>query len=122
MKVGIYAGSFNPWHLGYYNILQKAEKIFDRVIIVRACNPLKKNELISLPKILVTRPIMEHDGLLTDLIKSLPFDNITLIRGLRNSIDLQHEINQYNVINGYQIITPQFLLKKKSIYTILFPL
>lgn len=95
MKVGVYAGSFNPFHLGHYNILEKAEKIFDKVIIVRAFNPLKKNEIVPLPTQLNTRPVMEHDGLLTDLIKTIPFDNITLIRGLRNSVDLQHELNQY---------------------------
>lgn len=95
MKVAVYAGSFNPFHKGHYNILEKAEKIFDKVIIVRAYNPLKQNEMIPLPSHLNTRPVMEFDGLLTDLIKTLPFDNVTLIRGLRNSVDLQHELNQY---------------------------
>jgi pantetheine-phosphate adenylyltransferase len=95
LKIGLYCGTFSPFHQGHYNILQKAEKIFDKVIIVRAFNPLKKNEMVPLPNYLKTRPVMEYDGLLTDLIKSLPFDNVTLIRGLRNSIDLQHEINQF---------------------------
>lgn len=34
-KIGVYAGSFNPFHLGHYNILTKAEKIFDNIIIAR---------------------------------------------------------------------------------------
>lgn len=95
MKVGLYAGSFNPFHRGHYNILEKAEKIFGKVIIVRAVNPLKQNEILPIPDALKDKPVMEYGGLLTDLIKELPFDNITLIRGLRNSIDLQHEINQF---------------------------
>ena len=41
MRLGIYAGSFNPFHKGHYNILCKAEKIFDRVIIARGINPDK---------------------------------------------------------------------------------
>ncbi len=95
MKVGIYAGSFNPFHRGHYNILEKAEKIFDKVIIARGINPEKKNEIVSMPKILESRAIINYNGLLTDFIKSLPYDNVTIIRGLRNSVDLQYELNQY---------------------------
>lgn len=96
MKVAVYAGSFNPFHRGHYNILQKAEKIFDKVIIARGINPEKKNEFVwSIPKILKSRTIMSYNGLLTDFIKTLPYDNVTIIRGLRNSVDLQYELNQY---------------------------
>ena len=96
MKVAVYAGSFNPFHRGHYNILQKAEKIFDKVIIARGVNPDKKNEFVwSMPKILESRTIMSYNGLLTDFIKTLPYDNVTIIRGLRNSVDLQYELNQY---------------------------
>lgn len=96
MKVAVYAGSFNPFHRGHYNILQKAEKIFDKVIIARGVNPEKKNEFVwSIPKILESRAIMNYYGLLTDFIKTLPYDNVTIIRGLRNSVDLQYELNQY---------------------------
>ena len=49
MKVGVYAGSFNPFHRGHYDILVKAEKIFDKVIVARGINPEKTNELLPLP-------------------------------------------------------------------------
>jgi pantetheine-phosphate adenylyltransferase len=95
MKIGVYAGSFNPFHRGHYNILQKAEKIFDKVIIARGINPEKNNDLVPFPKILESRAFMNYNGLLTDFIKTLPYDNVTIIRGLRNSVDLQYELNQY---------------------------
>jgi pantetheine-phosphate adenylyltransferase len=98
LKVGVYCGTFSPFHRGHYNILLKAEKIFDKVIVVRGVNPLKSNALVALPSELNNREIIEHNGLITDLIKTLPYENITLIRGLRNSIDLQHEINQYRYL------------------------
>ena len=98
LKIGLYAGSFNPFHKGHYNILQKAEKIFDKVIIARGYNPEKKNELVSLPNIIMDRTVMAYNGLLTDFIKTLPYTNITLIRGLRNSVDLQYEMNQYRYL------------------------
>lgn len=98
MKVAIYPGSFNPFHRGHYNILQKAEKIFDKVIIARGYNPEKKNEIIALPNAIMDRTIMNYTGLLTDFIKALPYDNVTVIRGLRNSVDLQYEMNQYRYL------------------------
>jgi pantetheine-phosphate adenylyltransferase len=104
MKIGVYAGSFNPFHKGHYNILQKAEKIFDKVIIARGYNPEKNNEIVSMPPILTDRTVMHYNGLLTDFIKGLPFDNVTLIRGLRNSVDLQYELNQYRY---FQDLMPQ---------------
>ena len=98
MKVAVYAGSFNPFHKGHYNILQKAEKIFDKVIIARGYNPEKKNDLVALPNIIMNRAVMQYSGLLTDFIQTLPVENITLIRGLRNSVDLQYEMNQYRYL------------------------
>ena len=95
MKIGVYAGSFNPFHKGHYNILCKAEKIFDKVIIARGINPEKNNVLVPLPKILDDRPVLSYNGLLTDFMTSLEEENVTLIRGLRNSVDLQFEMNQY---------------------------
>jgi len=40
--IGVFCGSFNPFHKGHYNVLQKAEKIFDKVIIAFGKNPDKK--------------------------------------------------------------------------------
>ena len=96
-SIGIYPGSFNPFHLGHYDILLKAEAIFDRVIIARGINPEKGKPTYELPKKLEDRPIMEYTGLLTDLIKSLEYD-VTVIRGLRNATDLQYEITQYRFL------------------------
>ena len=43
-SIAVYAGSFNPFHRGHYNILIKAEQIFDKVIIARGINPEKNNK------------------------------------------------------------------------------
>lgn len=100
-KIGIYAGSFNPFHKGHYDILQKAEKIFDKVIIARGINPEKNNEILPLPEILKYRQIENYNGLLTDFIDKLDY-NTTLIRGLRNATDLQYEITQYRFLQEFK--------------------
>ncbi len=96
-NIAVYAGSFNPFQQGHYNILQKAERIFDKVIIARGINPEKNNELVELPDVIKDRQIMSYDGLLTDFINTLGHE-VTLIRGLRNSTDLQYELTQYRFL------------------------
>ena len=97
MKVCVYPGSFNPYHVGHENVRQKALKIFDKVILARGINPEKPVPTYPLPKSLVVVELMEYQGLLTDFIKSLKskYDNITVVRGLRNAVDLEYEKNQY---------------------------
>jgi cytidyltransferase-like protein len=41
VKTGVFAGSFNPPHVGHLNIIQKAEKIFDNIVVLQAWNPAK---------------------------------------------------------------------------------
>jgi len=96
-KIGVFAGSFNPFHKGHYNVLQKAELIFDKVIIAFGKNPAKEGRNWPLPKTITNRQICEYDSLLTDFLDTLKYD-VTVIRGLRNSTDFQYEQNQYRYI------------------------
>lgn len=93
-KIGVFAGSFNPFHKGHYNILQKAEKIFDKVIIAFGQNPEKTARVFPVPYTIQNRQIEHYHSLLTDFIAQLPYD-VTVIRGLRNSTDFHYEQNQY---------------------------
>jgi len=92
-KIGVYPGSFNPFHKGHFDILIKAEQVFDKVIIARGINPNKNNEFCELPNCINNRQVDYYDGLLSDYLYSKNYDT-TLIRGLRNSEDLQYEITQ----------------------------
>jgi len=96
-KIAVFAGSFNPFHLGHYNVLQKAENIFDKVIVAFGKNPEKQIQGYKVPTTLKNRQIEQYEGLLTDFIETLKHD-VTVIRGLRNSTDFQYEQNQYRYI------------------------
>ncbi len=107
-RIAVFPGSFNPFHKGHYNILQKAEKIFDKVIIAFGNNPDKGKSAPVRPKTIKNRQICEYNGLLTDFINSLKYE-VVVIRGLRNSTDFQYEQNQYRYIQelkpGIKIIS-----------------
>jgi pantetheine-phosphate adenylyltransferase len=96
-QIAVYPGSFNPFHKGHYNILQKAEAIFDKVIIAKGANPGKEESTFEIPTILSNRQTAGYAGLLTDYVNGLGYP-VTIIRGLRNSTDLQYELNQYRYL------------------------
>ena len=96
VNVGLYVGSFNPFHLGHLNIINKAEKIFDKVVILLAQNEGKETNPFKIPDCLKYKQVdILKDPLTTDYIKNNITDNvkITLVRGLRNSVDLLNEQN-----------------------------
>lgn len=93
-NIGVYAGSFNPFHKGHFNILQKAEQIFDKVIIAFGKNPDKNEKQWEIPEIIKNRQLDNYEGLVTDYIDGLGYE-VTLIRGLRNIDDFHYEEKQY---------------------------
>lgn len=96
-NIAVFAGSFNPFHKGHYNVLQKAERLFDKVIIAFGKNLDKEQRTWGIPKTISNRQQAEYNGLVTDYVESLGYE-VTVVRGLRNSTDFQYEQNQYRYI------------------------
>lgn len=117
IRIGVYAGSFNPFHIGHYDVLKKAENIFDKVIVAFGVNPDKEKSVIEIPKSLDFNEKIEYTGLITDLLDEVGNDNceVSLVRGIRNGDDLNYESNQIAYINDIRPNTSviMFLSDKK---------
>lgn len=90
-KIGVYVGSFNPFHTGHIHILEKAEKVFDKVIVVQAVNPEKIDSIEYLPKIrreLVRIEDLVFIGSILNDLNSKFNHSMTLVRGIRTGTDL----------------------------------
>ncbi len=96
-KIGVYVGSFDPFHKGHYSVLKKSEMLFDKVIIAVGINPRKEGQeevnrrLHDLKRCLPYHQIESFEGFFTDFLKDLGYDS-TVIRGIRNTSDLNAEI------------------------------
>ena len=102
MKIGFYAGSFDPFTTGHLHIVKTASKIFDKVIIGIGVNPKKTRRydrakmLEAIDKLLKEEGIknfdvIAFDGLTADVASDYGAD--FLIRGVRNGIDYDFEEN-----------------------------
>lgn len=99
-KIALYAGSFDPFHTGHLNIVEKAERLFDKVIIAVGINPDKDSigQEERLARVRATLPfheVISFSGLLTHLTHEIEeYADATLVRGLRDGYDLEYELNQ----------------------------
>ena len=97
-KIGIYPGAFSPFHKGHLNIVNKAESVFDKVVIAKGINREKGKMDYQTPKSLINE-IVEYDGLVTDLFYGVKNVKKFMIRGLRNEHDMNYEENLRRTIH-----------------------
>jgi cytidyltransferase-like protein len=73
VKVGLYAGSFDPVHLGHVALITTASEKFDRFVVVVAANPQKRTGMFSVPeRVQMLEEACRHLGNVTDVVKGLP--------------------------------------------------
>lgn len=121
MKIAIYPGSFDPITNGHLDILNRAMKMFDKVIVLVAVNPNKKSrfsveERIAMIKEAVDNPNVEVDsyqGLTVEYAKQHGAKH--LIRGLRAVTDFEYEF-QLATANDFvdNSIDTVFLMSKND--------
>ena len=94
----LYAGSFDPMTLGHLDIIRRAAKIFDEVVIGVTVNLEKKTMFTFDERMEMIREVIEDmpnvtvdkcDGLLANFVKTNGFN--VVVRGLRNSDDFNDE-------------------------------
>ena len=107
MKKAIYAGSFDPVTLGHMDIIERAAKLFDVLVVAVLENPNKKSlftvaerkyHLELATKHIENVEVASFQGLFVDFAKEVGAD--VAVRGLRNTLDFSAEY-------------PMFLLNRK---------
>ncbi len=105
MQIAIYPGSFDPVTSGHLNIIRRAAKIFDKLIVCVMVNA-GKNPMFSLDERveLIRRVTKELDNVEVDCSSELLADyarkkgSCVIVKGLRASSDFENEF-QMALIN-----------------------
>ena len=99
MKTAIYPGSFDPVTNGHLDIIRRASKMFDKLVVVVLINPMKaysftiperceflRETTADIPNV----EIASYDGLLADYF-NLRSDVDVIVKGLRATSDFEYE-------------------------------
>lgn len=98
MKTAIYPGSFDPIHNGHLDVVERAAKLWDRIVVAVAYNeaksglftPSERVELIqSATSHLESVEVVSFEGLLVDFVDKRGAD--VVVRGLRAISDFEYE-------------------------------
>jgi len=96
----IYPGSFDPWTLGHTDVLERALRVFPKVVVALGVHPTRQplfsadERLELLRQVCAPYPgavVGSFDGLLVDYARSV--GATTIVRGLRSGTDFDYEIN-----------------------------
>ena len=98
MNIAVYPGSFDPTTNGHLDVIERAAKIVDKLIVGVLINPSKHGlfsveervaQLKELTKALPNVEVRSFSGLLVDFARSV--DARIVIRGLRAVTDFEYE-------------------------------
>jgi pantetheine-phosphate adenylyltransferase len=99
MKTAIYPGTFDPVTNGHIDILERALKLFDKVIITIARNTEKNPLFTEEERITLLRQVTKRfknvevdsfEGLLVEYVQKR--SAISVVRGLRAMTDFEYEL------------------------------
>ena len=112
MKIAVFPGSFDPVTLGHMNIIERASRLFDQVIVCAVNNGEKKSPMFTPEQrlALLEASVAELEnveaamstGLLTDFARAR--GAATLIRGTRCGSNFDEE---YAMAQIYHTLCPQ---------------
>ncbi|MGH2398968.1 MAG: pantetheine-phosphate adenylyltransferase [bacterium] len=101
MTLAIYPGSFDPVHQGHLDVLDRAARVFTRVIVAVARNSEKEGLFTPAERIEMLQSAVSHlrnvevdafDGLTVEYARKR--GATVLVKGLRAVVDFEYELKQ----------------------------
>ena len=99
MRIGIYPGSFDPVTLGHFDIIERASRMVDKLIIGVLVNGAKSPMFTTEERVELIKKVTKdmpnvvveaNDGLLVDFAEAKGAN--VIIRGLRAVTDFEYEL------------------------------
>ena len=110
MKVAIYPGTFNPITNGHTDLVERASRLFDHIVVAIGTNRQKSVALSTEQRVDLARIVLGHldnvevcafDSLLTEFVKQRGANII--LRGLRTVADFEYE---FQLVGMNRVLEP----------------
>lgn len=106
-KIAVYPGSFDPITYGHLDIINRALRVFDNIVVAVACNS-SKNSLFTINERidLIQQVMAGNDRVKVDSFQGLLVDYVlsqgstVIIRGLRAVSDFEYEFQLAQINRG----------------------
>ena len=103
MSIAVYPGSFDPITNGHLDVVRRAARVFDHVVVAVLANPRKQPLLTAAQRVAVIEQAVASDAGLAGRVSVQTFDGLTvdfchrvgaasLVRGLRAIADFETEM------------------------------
>lgn len=111
MNIVVYPGTFDPITNGHTDLVERASRMFDRIILAVASNPKKKPMLNLQQRVELAQKVLAH----LDNVEVVGFDNLLaefvrqqnaniILRGLRAVSDFEYE---FQLANMNRVLAPE---------------
>ncbi|OFE13193.1 pantetheine-phosphate adenylyltransferase [Pseudohongiella acticola] len=98
MKTAVYPGTFNPITNGHIDLVERASRLFDKVIVAIGVNKQKTTSLSTEKRVALARKVLAH----VDNVEVVAFETLliefvrergasVILRGLRTVADFEYE-------------------------------
>lgn len=107
MKTAVISGTFDPITVGHLDVIERASKLFDKVVIAVSANTEKKCVLPDEMRLEAVRASVNHisnasveacEGLLAEFCKK--YDNPVIVRGARTGSEFDYERSLFVINKG----------------------
>ena len=111
MKLAIYPGTFNPITNGHTDLVERASRLFDHIVVAIGTNRQKTVALTTEQRVELASEVLSHisnvevcafDTLLTEFVKQRGANII--LRGLRTVADFEYE---FQLVGMNRVLEPE---------------
>ena len=111
MKIAVYPGTFNPITNGHTDLVERAARLFDKIIVAVGTNRQKSETMQVDQRVELAEEVLGHlenvevtsfDSLLTEYVKSCGANII--LRGLRTVADFEYE---FQLVGMNRVLDPE---------------